>query len=316
MTHNQAVFGVDVAKAALVIGRYGHEGRETIANDAAAIATWLATLPAGSVVAMEATGAYHRMLATLAHGAGMQVYVLNPQALRHYAPAIGLRGKTDRVDAQLIARYAMHEQARLRPWAPPPAGSDRLSELLVRRQVLVGARQRIAQSLSGISALKAQRETLLAQLQRMIARVERLIGAELARDPTLAALHRRLATIVGVGPIVAAQLVASLARLRFERADAFIAYTGLDPRPDDSGTRRGRRRLTHHGHALLRCLLFNAAMAATHSKLFKPRYLELRARGLQSTEAIVVLARKIARIAFALYKSGETFDAQRHLKIA
>jgi len=37
---------------------------------------------------------------------------------------------------------------------------------------------------------------------------------------------------------------------------------------------------------------------------------------LQTTEAIVILARKIARIAFALYKSGEVFDAQKHLKTA
>jgi hypothetical protein len=57
-------------------------------------------------------------------------------------------------------------------------------------------------------------------------------------------------------------------------------------------------------------------MAAARSKLLKPTYQQLRARGLQSTGAIVILARKLARIAFALYQSGTTFDAQRHLKTA
>jgi hypothetical protein len=57
-------------------------------------------------------------------------------------------------------------------------------------------------------------------------------------------------------------------------------------------------------------------MAAANSKVFKSVYRQLRERGLQTTEAIVILARKIARIAFALYKSGEVFDAQKHLKTA
>jgi hypothetical protein len=67
---------------------------------------------------------------------------------------------------------------------------------------------------------------------------------------------------------------------------------------------------------LLRCQLFNGARAAANSKLFKPRYLQLRNRGFETTEAIVILARKIARIAFALFKSGEIFDAQKHFKTA
>jgi len=134
--------------------------------------------------------------------------------------------------------------------------------------------------------------------------------------PALAQLHRRLCTIVGVGFVTAAQLVACLTRLRFARVDSFIAYTGLDPKPDDSGERRGRRVLSKNGPRLLRQLLYTSGMAAAHSKLFKPIYLALLARGLKTTEAIVILARKIARIAFALYRSEDSFDAQRHLRAA
>src|SRR5688572_17923570 len=123
-------------------------------------------------------------------------------------------------------------------------------------------------------------------------------------------------TIVGVGPVVSAQLIACLARLRFRNARAFIAYTGLDPRPNDSGEHRGTRYLSKHGNALLRCLLFNGAMAAVRTTLFKPMYVQLQARGLASTQAIVVVARKLARIAFAIYQSGQTFDPTKHLKNA
>ena len=316
MDHKQAVYGVDVSKATLVVGEYHSEQMMRIDNTPEPIARWLASLAPGSVVAMEATGCYFELLAHLAGAAGMVVFVLNPRTLRHYARALGLRAKTDRVDALLIARYAMHERAKLRAWQPPSRLVDTLSRLLKRRHVLVGANQTLMQSLSGMKLLKAERQALQASLKRMIANLELLIRVEIAKQPELAALHRRLTTIVGVGPISAAQLVAALLRFEFARCDAFIAYTGLDPRPDDSGLRRGRRRLSKHGPGLLRCLLFNGARAAARGKVFKPLYEQLLARGLQTTEAYVVLARKLARIAFALFKSGGVFDAQRHLRTA
>ena len=316
MDDKQTVHGVDVAKAELVIGHAETETLRAIANTPQGIAPWLAQLPAGSWVAMEASGCYHRLLAHMAHAAGMVVYVLNPQRIKHYGRAVGNRGKTDRLDAQLIARYVLREHSKLRIWEPPAPGADALSRLLVRRQALVNARQMLEQSLSGLAELRAPRQAFMASFKRMIAQVELLIRTEIARVPEMAALYRRLISIVGIGPIVAAQLVAVLTALRFTRANSFIAYTGLDPRPDDSGQRRGRRRLTKHGHGLLRRLLYNAGMAAARSTLFKPTYIQLRERGLHSTEAIVILARKLARIAFALYQSQQTFDAQTHVKTA
>jgi transposase len=316
MDHKQAVYGVDVAKAKCVVASYDSAQLVEVDNQLPALTAWLREIAPGSIVAMEATGAYHKLLAQLAHACGMQVFILNPRALKHYARGIGLRAKTDPVDARLIARYAKHEREKLIAWRPPMPECDRLSQLLQRRDRLVCARKMLAQSLSGVPALKTQRRSIAASLKRMITNIELLMRAELARVPALAQLHRRLCTIVGVGFVTAAQLVACLTRLRFARVDSFIAYTGLDPQPDDSGQRHGRRSLSKHGPRLLRQLLYTAGMAAAHSKLFKPTYLTLLARGLKTTEATVVLARKIARIAFALYRSEESFDAAKHLKAA
>lgn len=316
MDHNSRVYGVDVSKANLVIGQYGAQTLTTVANRAEAIAGWLAGLPKGAVVAMEATGIYHRLLAQMAHALGMQVYVLNPQTLKHYARAINQRAKTDPCDARMIARYVVHERQKLRCWQPPARAADRLSQLVERRRTVVSVRETLMQSLSGLAMLKPVRQSVLASLERTVERIDILIGQEIAHLPGAAALYERLQSIVGVGPVVAAQLVAVFNRLNFAHVGAFIAYTGLDPRPDDSGNRHGRRRLSKHGPALLRCQLFNGARAAANSKLFKPLYLQLRNRGLETTEAIVILARKIARIAFALFKSGEIFDAQKHFKNA
>jgi transposase len=81
MNDKAMVYGVDVSKATLVIGQYESTALSEIGNTPEPIAAWLTSLPAGSIVAMEATGIYHRLLAHLAHAAGMAVYVLNPQAL-------------------------------------------------------------------------------------------------------------------------------------------------------------------------------------------------------------------------------------------
>jgi transposase len=315
MDHNQAVYGVDVSKRNLVIAGYDEQTPVGVPNLPESIAAWLTQLPRGATVAMEATGAYHQVLARLAHAAGMQVYVLNPQTLKHYAAAIGQRGKTDGCDARMIARYVVHEQAKLRRWLPPAPAADRLSQLLERRHTLVEARQTLAQSLA-VPMLKAPRQSLLANVDRTLRRLDILIRHQIARLPGMALLYERLKSIVGIGPVVAAQLVAVFSTLNFAKVDSFIAYTGLDPRPDDSGERVGRRRLSKTGPPLLRCLLYTAGMAAANSRVFKPVYRQLRERGLQTIEAIVILARKIARIAFALYKSGQCFDAQKHLKIA
>jgi transposase len=316
MDDKQRVYGVDVAKATLECAAYDTQDTIRVANTADGIGAWLKTIPAGSIVAMEATGSYHRLLATMAHALGMHVFILNPHALKHYARGIGLRAKTDPVDAHLIARYVTHEHRKLLPWHPVACELDRLSELLQRRDRLVNARKSISQSLASVPMLKAQRHTLLAQLKRMIDSIELLMRAELARAPELLQLHRRLCTIVGVGFVTACQLVACLMRFRFKRIDSFIAYTGLDPRADDSGERRGRRMLSKQGPRLLRQLLYTAGMAAAHSNLFKPTYRALLERGFETTEAIVILARKIARIAFALHRSGSDFEPQKHFKTA
>src|SRR4051812_40802036 len=192
MDNKSSVYGVDVSKATLVIGCYGSDEVFSIRNTPEHIAQWLSTIAPGSVVAMEATGAYHQVLASLAHALQMRVYVLNPRALKHYAEAIGQRGKTDPVDSRMIARYAMHEQAKLRAWRPAAPEADKLAQLLQRRDRLVTACQMVSQSLAGVSALRAQREQLVASLKRMIKNTELLMRSELAKAPQLAELHKRL----------------------------------------------------------------------------------------------------------------------------
>lgn len=90
-----------------------------------------------------------------------------------------------------------------------------------------------------------------------------------------------------------------------------MAFTGLDPRACDSGEHRGKRRLSKRGPAWLRRQAYLAAFAASHSKLLKPLYESIKAKGFAPTQALVILARKLLRVAWAVWKSGMPFDPAR-----
>jgi transposase len=160
-------------------------------------------------------------------------------------------------------------------------------------------------------SLGAQASRVLEQFRLLLRELERRIAALLSANPEWRALDARLRSIPGVGPIVGAHLVQVLTRIGFGNTEAFVAHTGTDPRPNDSGTKQGRRRLTHHGDVSLRHMLFLAALAASKRPEWRALYAHHRAKGLPSTAALIVLARKIARIAFHLFKTGETYDPSR-----
>jgi transposase len=303
--------GVDVSKDTLVSVVHRTSVRRTLANQRSAIEIWLNTLPAASRIGMEATGSYHELLADLAHTKGMRVFVLNPKDVRRYASGVGVRGKTDRVDAALIARYIAHEQSQLHPYRPLSPEQRQLQRLLTRRAKLSRTRASVQQSVQGLCGLKAPLHALLQRFDALIACIDARMRALVDACPQRHDATQRLRQIKGVGPVVSTALLSALEHFTFSSADSFVAYSGLDPRPDDSGPRVGRRRLSKHGPSELRRLLYNAAMAGVTSPVWKPLYQHYLAKGLPRTAALVIIARKIARTAWSLYTHNTTFDPQR-----
>ncbi len=313
-----SLIGVDVAKDSLVIATYPSQISPsglpmqakpiTIANNPSAIKAWLKTLPSKAAIAMESTGKYQLELAGLAHGAGHSVYVLNAMDVFHYGKALGQRGKTDRLDALLIAQYLAHQGSQLRLWQPTPAHLLHLRTLLKSRSHLADTNAKLKMALKDVKALGAQAKALDTKFQQTMdfidAQVQRLIAA----DTTLAASYKLLRTIKGVGPQGAAMLATLLARVSFKNADALIGFSGLDPRPEDSGKKQGKRRLSKRGDAMIRRQMWLCAMSASRSLSFKSLYQALQDRGISKIAALVVIARKLLRIAFAVCKSGKAFD--------
>lgn len=303
------IVGVDVAKLSLVSVIHGRsDAAKPLANGSKAIAAWLAQLPEGSVVAMEATGAHHRLLAQMAHAAGMRVYVLNARDVYYYAKALSGRAKTDRLDAAVIARYAAEHQAQLHTWQPAGGVEQQLHELLQRRACVTRQLVSLRQTLGDVASLQTARRRLEDEFEHFFEQLDLQVQVLVASDAHLACGIARLRTITGFGPQTSVALGALLSRIDFANADALVAYSGLDPRPCDSGQHRGQRRLSKRGPAWLRRQMYLAAFAASHSKALGPLYQSIKTKGFASTQALVILARKLLRVAFAVWRGTAPFD--------
>jgi transposase len=218
-----------------------------------------------------------------------------------------MRRKTDRTDAVVIAQYLAEHHQRLKAWTPPTDSNARLQELLRCRARVSAKLSSLRQLLRGVGGL-AQASKVQQALHDLLAEIDQQISQLLASDEQLCRGSACLRTITGIGLQGSAMLAALFSRLPFGTGDSVVAYSGLDPRPHESGNSRGRRRLAKRGDPLLRRQMYLCAFAACHSKAFGPLYRSLKARGFKPTEAMVILARKLLRIAWAVWKTNQPFN--------
>ena len=308
------IIGADVASKEIVLAwARSSSSVQTIANTRKSILAWLKQLPADAVIGMEATGGYHQLLADEAVQHGHTVYVVNPKHLAHYARGVGQRAKTDALDARVIARFIDRERDHLHPYVVPSELQRTLRNLLSQRAGMVKHCGAIRQNLQATrthsgAALRHAGQRALSSLNAMIAAIDEEIKRTMRNHATLDAKRAQLQTITGIGFLNSVALTHRFDRTPFANSDAVVAAYGMDPRPKDSGTHTGKRHLTKQGNPEDRRLIYMAAQSASKTKLFKPIYLALRSKGFATTEAIVILARRLLRIAFAVWSSGKPFD--------
>ena len=306
---SKITLGIDVAKDAHVVYDWTTAEILTLSNQRSDIKAWLRSLHGPAQIALEPTSIYHLKLVEEALALGHEVYLINPRQLAHYREAVNMRNKTDPQDAWLLARYLVHEVGELRPYRPQCQQAQQLWVLLKRRAVVVNARQQLQQSFSEI---KLSARALFTHFQHLLARIDRRI-AKLIRALGWSGEYQRCLSIPGIGPLNAAALVAAYHRGAFANSDAFIAFLGMDIRVRESGKYRGKRKLTKRGEAELRRLLYCAAQGARSYQSFEDYYQRQLSKGLSKTAAKVILARKLARIAFALISKQQMFIRQAEI---
>lgn len=302
--------GIDVSAGSLDCAVEGQSGVLQVANEKSAIRQWLKQLPEFAVIGVEATGSYHQLLVRLAITAGHTVYVLNARDVSHYARALGRRAKTDRLDAQLLARYLAREHEQLHPFQLPTELQTQLESLVQRRHVMITTRASLRQSFAAMKNLPRHFARMLRDMDTVVDELDQHLQDLVLQDPALTSAARNLDTMVGFGSLLAGTMANAITRRPYKNSDAFIASLGLDLRVYDSGQSKGRRHLSKRGPSELRRLLYVGAMSASKTKLWRPFYQRYRDRGFSSTAALIILARKLARIAFSIVKHGTTFQPE------
>lgn len=317
--------GVDIAAAtiAVVISPSPQHllAAETYPNTAAGWRQLQAAMieqgaqPATTHLIMEATGAYWQGLASALVAAGWTVSVVNPASARHYAQARLRRAKTDAVDAAMLAAYGRDLQPAA--WAPAPAEVQALQVLIRQRDDLVALqtetrnRRHALARLPGVPA--AARTPLAAVLTVLAEQIQVLETAirQAAAGSTIADDIARLQTIVGVGLLTAAVVVAEAHALLAQATPAqVVAYAGLDPAPQQSGTSvRGAGHISKTGKARLRQSVYMAAVSAVRfNPPLRAFYERLVARGKPKKLALVAAARKLLVLMITLLQRGRDFD--------
>jgi len=318
----QAIVGVDVAKAKLDVALKMPGGKwktKVVANSAAGFAELRAWLGKHGVtcahVCMEATGVYWERVAEDLADHGFSPSVVNPAQIKSFAGALGVRTKTDAVDAKVIAEFCASGNPRL--WIAPAKSVRRLRALVGRREALVELRTQETNRLevAATEEVRLSIEQVIAHLERQIEQIERQIKKDVDDDPTLREQRELLASIPGIGDTTAAMFLAHYGgELRFEKTRQAVAFAGLDTRQHESGSSvHGKPRLSKQGHSSIRRALYMPAITAMSrtpwGKAFRDRLL---AAGKPKKVILGALMRKIVAIAYGVLKSGKPFNPALH----
>lgn len=296
--------GVDVAKDELVVHVLPGEQRQTFANTPEGLVELLSWLHAQGAqrVVFEASGGYERALLHAVDQAGLEPVRLSAYRARELAKALGLKAKTDAVDARLLAMAG--QLLPMRRTTPPSAATELLRKWLHLRSVQIQYRDDHRRRLRQESepAVQAYLRTLIETLQQSIRELEARMAQALAQCPN------PLPSAPGLGPILRATLAARLPELGSLDRRRIAALVGLAPYNRDSGRWQGKRRISG-GRAEVRRVLYMATWAAIRANsVLADVYKRLVAAGKPPKVAVTACMRKYLTMLNAMQRDNRPWN--------
>lgn len=323
--------GIDVDSRNLVcrIRRNGKDFPETTFPNTPAghrtLIAWVTQRRQTARICLEATGVYSLPLAlTLHEAAAIEVMVVNPKAIKHFATAILQRGKTDSLDAGTILEFL--ERMPFRAWSAPTKEVLEIQHISRRIVALNNELVRERNRYHAIRRLGTNGrivandiEVNMRHLERRILILEGLLRECIEQIPELARKLELLESATGIAKKTGPRILAELEILDDDMTGSqWVAHSGLDPRPYESGTTTHRpRRISKNGNRYLRDALFFPAMVASQRDLHvKAYYQHLITRGKKPMQAIVAIMRKLLLAIWGMFKNNEPWDGNKFYRCA
>lgn len=310
MTTTTRFVGIDVSKACLDVAVRPDGLFFQLGNDQAGITELvnrLQTLQPKRIV-LEATGGLELDAVAALLEAGLPVAVVNPRQARRFAEALGYLAKNDKIDARCLAHFADAIRPEVRPLAEPEVQA--LDAFMTRRRQLLGMLNMESNRLGSCRDDDVRADLLahIAWLEERLNASDKELKRRIEESPAWKEKDDLLQSITGIGPVSSRTLLGAVPELGKVTNKQAAALAGLAPYDDDSGQRRGVRRI-RGGRSEVRSVLYMAALSAArynpHLREFKER---LEKAGKKAKVVLTAVARKLVVLANAVLRSRRPYD--------
>lgn len=307
--------GIDVSKDSFVAAYPKKSGysTKTFLNTTSGVRQFITSLPEDSHCVMEATGNYSMLLLYLLQQANIIVSMENPQKIKYFARAMLSTTKTDEIDAKLIALYG----EKMEP-APFKIPSESIILLRQKRTVLRQLKKQLTAMINlqhSLSVLPKQDPTakvateqtikfLRKQISKMEEEITNISNKEFKRQMEL------LTSIKGIGENIASALIMATGGFTyFSSAKQISRFLGLCPTYQQSGTSVNiKGHINRNGDTHLRSMMYVVAFSSIRSNTAcRETYERLRSNGKSGRVAIIAVANKLIRQAFAVVTNNRPY---------
>lgn len=315
---NQVCLGIDISKkdfhVALLKGPQQKAFYKRFTNGSRGFRELLSWLKAKEVseahACMEATGSYGEDLATFLFEHGFSVSVVNPAQIKAFSQSELARTKTDKADAQMIARFCLAMHPAL--WRPKPLAIRELEALQKRlidvKTMILREENRLESANPLVQALI---EKTIAFHKEQLQTLQQNIRNHIDSDPDLRSKKKLLESITGVGVNTTTVALCILGETgKFNTARQVTAFIGLNPKDHQSGTSvRGKGHISKTGDSRLRQAFYMPAMTAMRfNPVLKDFAQRLKQRGKTGKVIVIAVMKKLVHIIFGVLKSQKPFD--------
>ncbi len=310
MTNN--IIGIDVSQAKLDVYSLNENIFNQFPNDNKGLkklCLYLLSL-SPKLVVYEPTGNYHLKMEKSLLNQGFSVARINPIQLRNFARANGIKGKTDKLDAKIIAQYGHIFHDNLRPSHQQDDDFLQAKELyrIVQRFVTDRKNQLLICSPMQYADNKKSVQRIIAVYDREIAKAEGKLLEFINSVPFLLNKFKIITSMKGVGKKAAFALIFEMPEIDGElTAKQIASLVGLAPFNKDSGKFKGKRSISG-GRKIVRCALYMPARSAVnHNPVFREKFLKLTKNGKHDKVAITAIMRKMLIVLNAMLKKNQHF---------